>query len=474
MDGKNNTVQEKTQKVSGANKFAKIFEKIVPDSLTVAFILLILVAILAVIFAGAPIFVSTDAHKSVADSMAANFWNLLTFSMQMCLVSILGNVLAMSPPVRKALKKLCQLPNSTFAAYVLCAAIGFVLSFFHWAIGMMGSIVIGKEMLVVARDKGIKIHVPSFVACLFSVGLVGWSGIAASPVLYASTPGYLKTLVDSATAANMKDMYTLRDTVLYAKPMITVALSGLVCFIAIMALRPKKGSPIEEITDEQYREYSIDVNASKVQASTFAQKMSNSIILQYIIVVLMAYTCISQLMKNGIVGLSLNSYNYIILCAALACCMRPRIFTALVVDTVSSVWGFIVQYPIYAAIFGVIVGTGLDKVIANLFLSIATTRTWPTIAMLYSGFMNIFVPSGGSKFIIEAPYIVPVSQTLHVPVETVIMAYSYGDCGTNMLTPFWWIVPCAMFKIDLHKVFPYALVGSLCTVAFGAIALLFW
>lgn len=339
---------------------------------------------------------------------------------------------------------------------------------------MMGSIVIGKEMLVVARDKGIKIHVPSFVACLFSVSLVGWSGIAASPVLYASTEGYLKTLVDPATAATMKDMYTIQETVLYAKPMITLILSGIVCFVAVLVLRPRKQEDIEEITQEQYEFYSSNVTLAGTKPRTFAERMKNSIVLQYIIVVLMAYTCIKQLATNGIVGLSLDSYNYIILCATLACCMRPRIFTSLVVVTVSSVWGFIIQYPIYAAIFGIITGTGLDKIIAELFLSIANTQTWPSIAMISSGFMNIFVPSGGSKFIIEAPYIIPVSQTLNVPIETIIMSYSYGDCGTNMLTPFWWIVPCSMFKLDLHKVYPYAVVAAIVTIIFYAVALFFW
>lgn len=91
----NRTQAQQTSKIA---KFANGFEKIVPDSLTVAFILLVIVGILAVVFAGAPIFISTESHQSVADSMAGSFWNLLTFSMQMCLVSILGNIFAMSPP----------------------------------------------------------------------------------------------------------------------------------------------------------------------------------------------------------------------------------------------------------------------------------------------------------------------------------------------------------------------------------------
>ena len=468
-------IEETLQEESRVNRFANGFQKVMPSSLTVAIILLLVVALLAKIFAHAPVFVSTEDQMSIADSMYEHYWDLLAFSMQMCIVSILGNVFAMSPPIRRGLRRLCQIPQGTLSAYILCSVIAFCLSFFHWAVGMMGAIVIGKEMLVVAHDRKISIHTPSFIACIFSVSLVGWSGIAASPVLYASTQGYLKTLVDEATASQMKDIYTIRDTVLYDKPMITLLVSAVICVAAVLLLRPKEEKDIELITDEQYEYYSLKVEiGNSEKGGTLAQRLENSIVLEYILVAMMGYATIRNLLELGLMGITLNSFNFLMFTASLACCVRPRVFTKLVVDTVNSVWGFIIQYPVYAAIFGIIVGTGLDKVVSGWFLAIATENTWPSIAMLYSGFMNIFVPSGGSKFIIEAPYIIPVSQKLNVPIETIIMSYSYGDCGTNMLTPFWWIAPCAMFKIDLHKVYPYAVVAAIATITFYFFAMFLW
>lgn len=466
-----------TKKSNRINRFADGFQKIIPDSLTVAFILLIVIAVLAVIFAKAPIFVShNEGQLSIAESLSSNFWNLLAFSMQMCIIAILGNVFASSPPIKKIMKKLCQIPKSAAGAYILCAFVAFWLSFVNWAIGMLGAIVIGKEMLAVAYEKDIKIHAPAFIACVFSVSLVGWSAIGASPVLYASQPGYLKTLVDEVTASSMQDAYTVSEIVFTPHAMITLILSGIVCFLAIFLIRPKKGSQeIETITEAQYEYYKLDVETSGApKGASFAEKMKNSIILQYIIVVLMIWGAVKPFIENGIAAINLNTFNYLMFTAALACCMRPKVFVALVIETVGSVWGFIVQYPIYAGIFGIIVGTNLDEVIAGWFLAIASENSWPSIAMLYSGFMNIFVPSGGSKFIIEAPYIIPVSNQLNTSIPTIILSYSYGDCGTNMLTPFWWIMPCAMFKIDLHKVYPYAVIAALLTILFYFIALFLW
>lgn len=462
------------KKVSRTDRFSKIFERWMPDSMTIAFLLVIIVAVLAFIFTGCPIFKSTESQKSIADSMSENFWNLLTFGMQMCLITALGNVLASSPPMKKLLRKFCKLPKTPVQAYIFCALLGAVLSWIHWAIGWMGCIVIGKEMLLQAKQRGMKIHTPNFIAAIFCTALVSGSGISASQILYASTPGYLKSLVDPATAALLKDQYTVLETAIYAQPLITVSLSAIIVLAVIMLMRPKKDTDyFEELTPEQEEFYSLDV-VFEADKSTPAKRMMNSIILQYIVVVLMAYWCIKMLLTDGFMGISINSYNYLVLTATLACCLRPRIFVELFINTVSSVWAFIIQYPFYAGIFGIIVGTGFSEVIADFFLSFATTGTWASIAFVYSAALNIFVPSAGSKFIIEAPYILPVTLQLHNHVETILMAYGYGDCCTNMLTPFWWVLPCGLFKIDYHKVLPYAVVACGASFVFYFLALFLW
>ena len=466
------SVEDRSRRLT--DRFAKKFEEIMPDSLTIAFILVIVVAVLAVVLAGAPIFVSEPNQQSVADAMGSRFWNLLQFSMQMALVTILGNVLASSPPMKFLLRKFCGIPKTETGAYILCSSLGYALAWCHWAVGWMGCIVIGKEMLLIAKERGMKIHVPSFVACLFCTALMGATAISASHILYASTPGYLKQLVDPETAKMLLDSYSISDTVLFPAALIMGVLSYILAMVIIMAMRPKQGSPIEEMSPEQEAYYSMSVETKNIDRSTLAKKLSNSVIIQFIIVALMGYWCLQLIMKEGIMGMSINRYNHLVLVLTLAFCMRPKVFADLFIQTVTSVWAFIIQYPFYAGIFGIIVGTGLDKTIANFFLSFATAETWPSIAFLYSAILNIFVPSAGSKFVIEAPYIIPITLEIGTKMEVILQAYGFGDCATNMLAPFWWILPCGLFKIDFHKVLPYAIVASLGVTVFCFFGFFLW
>ena len=99
--------------------------------------------------------------------------------------------------------------------------------------------------------------------------------------------------------------------------------------------------------------------------------------------------------------------------------------------------GIILQFPFYAGIFGVINSTELGAWLGNLFVRIATTDTYPLIVYFYSGFMNLFVPSAGSKWLIEAPYLLPAAAELGVSATTTVLAYAYGDSTTNLIQPFW-------------------------------------
>lgn len=115
----------------------------------------------------------------------------------------------------------------------------------------------------------------------------------------------------------------------------------------------------------------------------------------------------------------------------------------------------IIQLPLYAGIFGIIMHSGLSEVITHWFLSISTTATYSWIVMVYTTIMDFFVPSGGSKFAIEAPYILPAGTQLGIPVPHVINAYSTGAQMANLIQPFWALPFLAAFKIRFQDILPY-------------------
>lgn len=464
----------KKPRTSVIAKFSDFFERVMPDSITIAIILLVVAIILALIFTGAPLFTSNEDQLSIVDSVGVNFWNLLSFSMQMCLASILGTVVAKSPPANRVLSRVCGVPKSVLSCYLVCCILSGILSWIHWAVGWFGSIIIAKMILLEAHRKGMRIHTPHFIATTFIICLMMGQGPSASQIAFAATPGYLKSLVDPATAANLKEYYTIIEVACQPQAIITQLLAATIMFVLLYKIKPKEDDRhFDGMTPERIADYSA-VPDTRADKSTLAKRLSNSIIIGVFMgVVLLAYS-IKGLVEKGFSGFGINEFNMILFGLCFILCLRPRVFGELFKETVTGIWGFIVQFPLYAAIFGIMTGTGLDDVISNAFISISSAKTWPSIAFLYSAFLNIFVPSGGSKFIIEAPYIIPISMQLGVDLKTIIMSYGFGDNCTNMLTPFWWIAPCAMAKIDYHKVMPYAVVACGVGVVYFTVAMFFW
>ena len=102
-------------------------------------------------------------------------------------------------------------------------------------------------------------------------------------------------------------------------------------------------------------------------------------------------------------------------------------------------------------------------------MTISTQKTFPYVAYLYSAVLNMAVPSGGSKFVIECPYLLDVAARLDVSVPKLLVAYVYGDQTTNIIQPFWALPYLTMCHIDFKKLLPYTMViciGALIVCSF--------
>ena len=83
--------------------------------------------------------------------------------------------------------------------------------------------------------------------------------------------------------------------------------------------------------------------------------------------------------------------------------------------------------------------------------------------------MNLFVPSAGSKWLIEAPYLIPAGEQLDVSVVTVLLAYAYGDSTTNLIQPFFAIPILAVTRLRFGDVVGYTvIVAAACFLASAA------
>jgi len=116
---------------------------------------------------------------------------------------------------------------------------------------------------------------------------------------------------------------------------------------------------------------------------------------------------------------------------------RPIIFLNACKKGVLGAWGILIQFPFYGGIFGLVSYTNLGHVITEFFTSIANERTFLPIVYWYSGILSYFVPSGGSKWAIEAPYLIPAAKSLGISPASVTLVYGWGDMLTHLIQPFW-------------------------------------
>ena len=158
---------------------------------------------------------------------------------------------------------------------------------------------------------------------------------------------------------------------------------------------------------------------------------------------------------KGLAALDLNSINLIFLTVGFALHGTPARLMRAVREATPGVWGVILQFPLYAGIAAVIVKTQLNDRIAHLFVSISTPTTFPPIIAAYSAMLGVFVPSGGSKWVIEAPYVMRAAHDLHVHLGWTVAVYDLGEAVANLVQPFWMLPILGLFGLRARDIMGY-------------------
>ena len=106
----------------------------------------------------------------------------------------------------------------------------------------------------------------------------------------------------------------------------------------------------------------------------------------------------------------------------------------------------------------VMIQSGLAATISSGFASIATEGSLPFWSFISAGLVNIFVPSGGGQWAVQAPVMIPAAQALGAEIPRVAMAVAWGDAWTNLLQPFWALPVLAIAGLKAKDIMGYCLV----------------
>jgi short-chain fatty acids transporter len=108
-----------------------------------------------------------------------------------------------------------------------------------------------------------------------------------------------------------------------------------------------------------------------------------------------------------------------------------------------------------------IAGTGINKWLADIFVSITTQSTYPLLVALYSAILGVFIPSGGSKWVIEATYVLTAANELKVHLGWVVQIYNAAEALPNLLNPFWMLPLLGMLHMKARDLVGYSVLQLL-------------
>ena len=157
----------------------------------------------------------------------------------------------------------------------------------------------------------------------------------------------------------------------------------------------------------------------------------------------------------------------------------PMRYVRAFTKSAGSAAGIILQFPFYAGIMGIITGVGASgicygTVISDACIGISTPTTFPLLTFLCAAVLNLFVPSGGGHWAIQAPVFFTAGANLGVDPGLTGISIAWGDAWTNLIQPFWALPALAIAKLNAKDIMGFCLIDLAITGLIICGGLLFW
>ncbi len=391
------------------------------------------------------------------------FWSLIPFTMQMALIIIGGYAVASSPPVHALILRLARAPKTPKSAAVTVALFSMLTSLVSWGFSLVISGILVRQ---VARNVPRTDYRALSAAGYLGLGTVWALGLSSSAALLMATRTSLP-----AALVEISGVIPLRQTIYSWASLSTAAIimaaSALVAYFSM----PRNSSQTAESFG--IRE---GFEAPKLEPRTVpGERPEYSPLLSLAIGALgMAYLGQMIAARGIVAAVDLNTFNFTFIIAGLLLHWRPRSFVRAVNQAVPATAGVLIQFPFYGGIFGIVTMSALSRNLAHFFVAISTRSSFPVLVALYSAFLGIFVPSAGSKWIIEAPYVLQAAKDLQVNLGWVVQVYNTAESLPNLVNPFFMLPILGILGIRARDLAGYALLYLIVNSAIVLFLVWFW
>lgn len=448
---------------------SRVVERVVPDPFVIAIFLTIITAIAALIWGN---FGDQSSVVGVLDSWRdgnSGIWKLLAFSMQMCLILVTGYALATTSFVESLIHKLADIPKSTASAAALVGLIACICGLLNWGLGLIVGALLAREVGFSMQRRNAPCHYPLIVAAGY-VGLLVWhGGLSGSAPLSMTTQSGAAKVVPAQYLEQLESI-TLSHSI--GSPMNFLISGGLVFLIPIMLalLAPKNKSDLRSI--ELFRVDPGNAIDHKEFHKHLPDKLNHSPVVAWLLAIPLLIALSRHIFVSGIDRLGLNEITLFMLGIGLLLHGSPVGYMQAITRGAKGCAGIIIQFPLYAGIMAIMVASGLMGSLTELMVETGTHDTIPLLTMLSAGVVNLFVPSGGGQWAIQAPIALESGLQSGVSPGTMVMAVAYGDQLTNMLQPFWALPLLAITGVRARDIVGYTAIvmtAAAIWIAFGLV-----
>lgn len=417
-----------------------------PDAFVFALLAVIVVFIAGLAF-GSP-------AGDLVQYFGEGFWGLIPFTMQMVMIVIGGYVVASSVPIHRLICWLASFPKTSRGAVAFVALVSTTTSLVSYGLSLIVGAFLARE---IARRMPKVDYRALAAAAYLGLGSVWALGLSSSAALMMATKGSVPPAL-----FNISGLIPLSQT-LYTWQNGVTALILISVSVTVAYWSAPTGSAIRTAASLGVTFYGYDAPDMQLEARRTPGEWLDYVPVLTIPIVLLGFAYLRQVIKaKGIqAALDLNTYNLLFLMLGLLLHWRPRAFTRSVSSAVPATAGILVQFPFYAGIFGMISFSPIAHGLAQAFTRMSTRNTYPLIVSLYSVILGFFVPSGGGKWLIEAPYILAAAKDLHVNLGWTVQTYNAAEALPNLINPFWMLPLLGIMKLKARDVVGYGLLQFL-------------
>lgn len=412
----------------------QMVERYLPDAF-------VLVLILTLVVFGGGMLIEGHGPVAMAAFWGEGFWNLLSFAMQMVLILVSGFVVASTPIFKKLLQALARMANTPGQGIVVVTVVSLFAAWVNWGFGLVIGALFARELARCLPNLDYRLA----IASAYSGFMVWHGGLSGSVPLVIATEDHF--------TVDMIGVIPTSETIFSVMNLgIVLGLFIVVPLVNWMIMPSKEDTvtvdPAKLVEEEE------EVTEA---ANTPSTRLENSMVLSIASGVLgMVYVLYYIFGTDG--GLNLNIVNFTLIFVGILLHGRPSQFLASVKKAVNGASGIIIQFPFYAGIMGMMVGSGLAVTLSNAFVDISSAQSLPFFTFLSAGIVNMFVPSGGGQWAVQAPIMLEAGRALGVDPARTAMAVAWGDTWTNLIQPFWALPALAIAGLSAKDIMGFCLI----------------